>query len=58
MTETNHSCDDFQKLSRPVQEREFAQVTGTSIVQIASGFLNGVARSLQKFDPANQDQRK
>jgi hypothetical protein len=37
---------------------EFARVTGTSILQIASGFLSGVADSLKKIDPSKKDRPK
>ena len=37
---------------------QFARITSSSILQIASGFLSGVADSLKKTDPTTQDHQK
>ena len=49
--------EQFGKMSFDASS-QFAKVAGGSILQIASGFLSGVADSLKKADPTRQDHPK
>ncbi|MCI0666602.1 MAG: hypothetical protein L0Y43_00935 [Methylococcaceae bacterium] len=57
LTELGSFIEKFGKMSFDASS-EFARVTGTSILQIASGFLSGVADSLKKVEPGKQDHPK
>ncbi|MGH8551645.1 MAG: DUF6781 family protein [Methylococcales bacterium] len=50
LTELGSFIENFGKMSLDAGN-EFARVTGSSILQIAGGFLSGVADSLKKIEP-------
>jgi hypothetical protein len=57
LTELGSLIETFGKMSLDAGS-EFARATGSSILQIASGFLGGVADSLKKIDPSRKDHPK
>lgn len=57
LTELGTFVEKFGQMSVDTGN-ELARVTGSSILQIASGFLSGVADSLKKFDPSKKHHQK
>lgn len=57
LIELGSFIETFGKMSLDAGN-EFARTTGSSILQIASGFLSGVADSLKKIDPSKKDHQK
>jgi hypothetical protein len=57
LTELGSLIEKFGKMSLDAGN-EFARVSGTSILQVASGFLSGVADSLKKIDPSKKNHPK